>query len=216
MTNFPGSPRLVRGGIVLVDSQTGTVIRTIALQYNPDTLTRSLTPQGVGEGADRSEQLRLKGPPIETIRLEAELDATDQLAAADDTAVHKGLFPQLAALETIIYPTSSQIQANAQRERSGTLEITPMQSPLALFVWSEHRIIPIRLTEVSITEEAFDVNLNPVRARVTLGMRVLSVYDLGIESKGGSLYLIYQQHKESLAGMARSAPLSTLGIGGIP
>jgi hypothetical protein len=216
MTNFPGSPRLLRGGIVLIDPGTGSVVRSIVLQYNPDTLTRSLAPQGVGEGADRSEQLRLKGPPVETIRLEAELDATDQLAVADDTAVRKGLQPQLAALETIIYPTSGQIQANARRERSGMLEITPMQAPLALFVWSENRILPVRLTEISITEEAFDVNLNPVRARVSLGMRVLSVYDLGIDSKGGSLYLIYQQRKESLAGLARGAPLSTLGIGGIP
>jgi hypothetical protein len=216
MSSFPGSPRLVRGGIVLIDPETSAIVRSIALQYNPDTLTRTLQPVAVGDGADRSEQLRLKGPPIETIRLEAALDASDQLEVGDGNAVQVGIYPQLAALETIVYPSSSQLQANARLERSGTLEITPMQAPLTLFVWSKNRILPVRITELSITEEAFDVNLNPIRATVTLGLRVLSVWDLGFDHKGGSLYMIYQQQKERLAALAQNAPLSSLGIGGIP
>jgi hypothetical protein len=216
MSSYPGSPRLLRGGIVLIDPQTAAVQRSIALQYNPDTLTRSLQPVGVGESSDRSDQLRLKGPPVETIRLEAELDATDQLEVVDGNAVKVGLYPQLAALELIVYPRSDQILANAKKEQSGTLEISPMQAPLALFVWSKNRILPVRITEISITESAFDINLNPIRASVSLGLRVLSVYDLGVDNKGGSLFLIYQQQKEKLADEARNAPLSALGIGGIP
>ena len=216
MSNFPGSPRLVRAGIVLLDVETSAIVRTIALQYNPDTLTRTLQPMGVGEGGDRSEQLRLKGPPVETLRLEADLDATDQLAGAEDRAVQEGLHPQLAALETIVYPSSSQLQTNHRLERAGTLEITPMQAPLTLLVWSKHRVLPIRITELSIVEEAFDVNLNPIRASVTLGIRVLSVWDLGFTHRGGSLYMIYQQQKERLAALAQSARLGALGIGGIP
>jgi hypothetical protein len=216
MSSFPGSPRLLRGGIVLIDPQTAAVQRSIALQYNPDTLTRSLTPVGMGDSSDRSDQLRLKGPPVETIRLEAELDATDQLAVVDGTAIQVGLYPQLAALELIVYPRSDQILANAKKEKSGTLEISPMQSPLVLFVWSKNRIIPVRITELSITEEAFDINLNPIRASVSLNLRVLSVNDLGVDNKGGSLFLVYQQQKEKLADQARNVPLSSLGIGGIP
>ena len=177
--------------------------------------------QGVGgEAGDRSEALRLKGPPIETIKLEAEIDATDQLEFPDQnptTPCSSASHPQLAALETIVYPTSAQLQANNALARCGTLEIAPMEAPLTLFVWSKNRVVPVRITEFSITEEAFDPALNPIRAKVSLGMRVLSVDDLGFAHKGGSLFLVYQQQKERLAGARRSpATLGALGIGGIP
>ncbi|MEM1278701.1 MAG: hypothetical protein AAGG53_01495, partial [Cyanobacteria bacterium P01_H01_bin.152] len=112
MTTFPGSPRLIRGGIVLINSGTSEVLRIIALQYNPDNLSRTLQVQGVeGEGGDRSEALRLTGPPIETLSLEAEIDATDQLEFPDRNAAtaELGIHPQLAALETLIYPSSNQL-----------------------------------------------------------------------------------------------------------
>jgi hypothetical protein len=217
MTAFPGSPRLVKGGIVLIDQDTSAVQRIITLQYNPDTLSRTLQVQGVsGEGADRSEALRLKGPPIETIKLDAEIDATDQLELADPVAAQLGIQPLLSALETIIYPTSIQLQDNNNLAQSGTLEIVPMLAPLSLFVWSKNRILPVRLTDFSITEEAFDPSLNPIRAKVSLGMRVLSVNDLDFNSKGGSLFMMYQQQKERLAAMYQSGGMGALGIGGIP
>lgn len=216
MTSFPGSPRLIKGGIVLIDPDTSAVERVITLQYNPDTLTRTLQVQGVGgEGGDRSEALRLTGPPVETIKLDAEIDATDQLESADPTTVQLGIQPELALLETIIYPTSSQLQSNNTRAGSGTLEIAPMQAPLTLFVWSKNRILPVRLTDFSITEDAFDPLLNPIRAKVSLGMRVLSVNDLGFAHKGGSLFMAHQQQKERLAAMSKGGALGALGIGGI-
>jgi hypothetical protein len=219
MSDFPGSPRTLRGGIVLIDPNSAAIQRVIVLQYNPDTLTRTLAPKAVqlaGDGGNRSEAMRLKGPPVETIKLDAEIDATDQLEQADPAAVQAGVQPQLAALELIVYPTSGQLQLNNILEQVGTLEIIPMDAPLALFVWSRNRIIPVRITEFSITEEAFDTQLNPIRAKVSLGLRVLSVDDLGFNEQGGSLYMIYQQQKEALAAMSRSGPLSSLGIGGIP
>ena len=109
MTGFSGSPKLVKGGIVLVDSVSGAVRRLIALQYNADTLTRTLQAQaGAGEGGNRSEPLRLKGPPVETIKFDAEVDAADQLEFPDrhPNAVAAGVGPQLAALETNDYPSS--------------------------------------------------------------------------------------------------------------
>jgi len=217
MSAFPNSPRLLKGGIVLLDPNTSAVQRIIALQYNPDTLTRTLQVQGAGaESGDRLEALRLKGPPVETIKLDAEIDATDQLEVADSTATQLGLYQQLAALETIVYPSSSQLQANNSQAQSGTLEIAPMESALTLFIWSKNRILPVRLTDFSITEEAFDPNLNPIRAKVSLGMRVLSVTDLGFDHKGGNLFMTYLQQKEQFAARSTAGSFSTLGIGGIP
>jgi len=218
MTTFPNSPRLLKGGIVLIDPNTSRVLRVIALQYNPDTLTRTLQVQTVGAEGDRLEALRLKGPPNESIKLDAEIDATDELEFPDNnrTTTQMGIFPQLAALETIVYPTSAELRSANSLTQSGTLEISPAESPVTLFVWSKTRILPVRLTEFSITEEAFDAALNPIRAKISLGMRVLSVNDLGFSHKGGILFMAYLQNKEQLAGRSQGAPLSALGITGIP
>lgn len=219
MTTFPGSPRLIKGGIVLIDPASSAVQRIIALQYNPETLTRTLQVQGVGgEGGGRSEGLRLTGPPVETLKLDAEIDATDQLEFPDQNpnATQLGIQPQLSALETIVYPASNQLLENNRLAQSGTLEIAPMESPLTLFVWSKNRILPVRLTDFSITEEAFDPALNPIRAKVSLGMRVLSVEDLGFDHKGGSIFMAYLQQKERLASMSQGGAMSALGIRGIP
>lgn len=217
MTTFPGSPRLIKGGIVLIDPETSMIQRIITLQYNPDTISRTLQVQGISsEGGDRSEALRLTGPPTETIKLDVEIDATDQLELANKTATEFGIHPQLAALETIIYPSSSQLLSNNNMARSGTLEIAPMQAPLTLFIWSKNRIMPVRLTDFSITEEAFDQALNPLRAKISLGMRVLNINDLGFDNKGGNLFMSYQQNKERLAKMYQGGGMDLLGIGGIP
>jgi hypothetical protein len=218
MGAFPGSPRLLRGGIVQIDPDTAAVQSIVVLQYNPDTLTRSLQVQSVTpEHQNRSEALRLTGPPIETFKLDAEIDATDQLEQPSlyPNAVQYGILPQLAALETMIYPTSTQLLGNNSLAQSGTLEIAPMEAPLSLFVWSPNRIVPVRVTEFSVTEEAFDTFLNPIRAKVSLGMRVLSVDDLGFDNKGGNLYMAYQQQKERMSTLAPVGTFSALGIGGI-
>jgi hypothetical protein len=218
MTGPANAPRLIRGGIVLVDPQSGQVLRVIPMQYNPDTLTRTLQPQAVTtDGQDRSLALRLKGPPVETIKLDAEIDATDDLEHPDQhpSAARLGIAPQLAVLESLLYPPSARLVANNALQASGTLEITPYEAPLSLFVWGGQRVVPMRITDFSITEEAFDARLNPLRARVSLSMRVLSVDDLGFDHKGGALYLIYQQAKERLAQQAQGGSLTTLGLTGI-
>jgi hypothetical protein len=217
MTSVPISPRLLKAGLVLIDPRSSAVRRVISLQYNPDTLSRTLQTQSVSpasEGGNRSEALRLKGPPIETIKLDAEIDATDQMEVGDPQTAQTGIQSQLAALETIVYPPSDQLIGNNALARSGTL--VPMQSFLTLFVWSKSRILPVRITDFSVTEEAFDPQLNPIRAKVSLSLRVLSVDDLGFDSKGGSLFMIYQQQKERLASQGAAGGLSALGIGGLP
>jgi len=217
MSTFPGSPQLLKGGIVLLNPDTGQPVQIIVLQYNPDTLTRTLQVQGIGpEPGDRLEALRLKAPPLETIKLDAEIDATDQMEKADPTTAQLGIYPQLAALETIVYPSSQQLQANDSQSQTGTLEIAPMEAPLALFVWSQVRVLPVRVTDFSITEEAFDPNLNPIRAKVSLGMRVLTVNDLGFAHKGGNLFMTYLQQKEQLVAKSPKGTLGALGLRGIP
>jgi hypothetical protein len=218
MTTFPNSPRLLKGGLVLLDADTSAVQRVIVLQYNPDTLSRTLQPQTVKESGDRSEAMRLTGPPVETIKLDAEIDATDQLEFPDQhaDAVQFGIQPQLAALEIILYPKSGQLLSNNALASAGMLEILPTMSALTLFVWSKSRIVPVRITDFSVTEEAFDTALNPLRAKVSLGMRVLSVTDLGYDHKGGGLYMAYQQFKEQLAAKNGAGTLGMLGLGGIP
>jgi hypothetical protein len=219
VTTFPGSPRLLKGGLVLLDPNNFTPLPNgvIVLQYNPDTLTRSFKIKGIEEGGDRSEALRLTGPPVETIKLDAEIDATDQLEVPDQnpTAVQYGITPQLAALEMLAYPSSAALQTNFNLAQQGTLEIIPMLSPLPVFVWSVNRIVPVRLTDLSVTEEAFDPALNPIRAKVSLGLRVLTVDDLGFDQKGSQLYLVYQKTKEQLASLGTGV-LTALGIRGIP
>ena len=220
MSTFPDSPRLLKAAIVLVDSGAGTLASplVIALQYNPDTLTRSLQIKGIDAGGDHSEALRLKGPPVETIKLDAEIDATDQLEHPDQnsTTLEYGIFPQLSALETLVYPSSRQLSANNVAAGKGMLEIVPMETPLALFVWSKSRVIPVRITELSITEEAFDTKLNPLRAKVSLGMRVLSVDDLGFDHKGGAVFMTHLAHKEQLAAKFVYGTAAVTGLGQLP
>jgi hypothetical protein len=219
VSSFPGSPQLLKAGLILLDPDSGAIQRIITLQYNPETLTRTLAVQAVGsDTADRSQALRLKGPPVETIKLEASIDATDQLEFPDQnqTTAKLGIRPQLAAIETIIYPPSSLLQSNNQLAQLGTLEIVPMQAPLVLFSLGRNYLAPVRITDFSIVEEAYDPNLNPILAKVSLGLRVLSIDDLDFNSKGGSLFLIYQQQKERFAGQAVAGSLGALGLGGIP
>lgn len=215
MSSFPGSPRLIKGGIVLVDAETAAIQKIITLQYNPDAVTRSLQVKGVGENSgNRSEALRLSGPPVETIKVEVEIDATDQMEVADSITTQIGIQPQLSILETMVYPASTQLINNNNSAQSGTLEIIPMETALSLFIWNKNRIIPMRIMEFSITEEAFDVNLNPIRAKISLGMRVLTVDDLGFNT-AGNLYMNYHQNKEQLAAKFRQGSLADLGINSI-
>ncbi len=210
------APKLLKGGLVLIDPQSAAIEQVITFQYNPESLSRTLQMQATTSEGDRSQPLRLRGPAVETLKLDVVLDAIDQLEQADAGATEFGIHPQLAVFESLLHPGSDQLISNNELAMSGVLEIIPMEQPLLLFIWSKHRILPVRLTDFSITEEAFDTALNPIRAKLSVGLRVLSVDDLGFDHKGGSLFLNYLQHKEGLAGAASTSGLEALGIGGIP
>lgn len=210
MTTFPRSPRLIKGALVTLDPASNRVERTIPFQYNPDTLARTLQVQAIEASGARSEALRLKGAPTETIRLEVEIDATDQLEQAENTAVSLGVYPQLSALETLVYPTSDRMSQNMDNAARGTLEVIPLEAPMTLLVWGRKRVLPVRLTDFSITEEAYDVNLNPIRARVSLSLRVLNYEDLPWGQRGAHLFLSHHREKEQMAAIGIPANRTNL------
>jgi len=203
---------------VILDHDTGALIRVITLQYNPDTLSRGFQLKLPAEGGARGEAYRITTPPTQTISVEAELDATDALEKPDSnpSVVELGLGAQLAALESLVYPPLSVVKENAALLDQGMLEIVAATTPLVLFAFGRHRILPVRITELSVTEEAFDPRLNPIRAKVKLGLRVLTVNDVGASTRAGSLALAAHQQLEQLASRAVGGRLADLGIQNLP
>jgi hypothetical protein len=198
MSTFPGSPKTQKGAIIGLDPF-NPLASVVVFQYNPDTLTRTLTAKTVGGTAAQGEALRIAGPPTENITLNIEIDAADQLEKADGLATTMGLYPTLSSLEMLLYPKSALVIANEVLANVGMIEIVPPEAPLTLFIWGIKRVVPVRLTTFSITEEAFDTNLNPIRAKVALGLRVLNYQDLGLLSVGGALFMAHQVIKEVMA-----------------
>jgi hypothetical protein len=216
MTTFPNSPPLLKAGLVLFEPTKAQVVRVISFLYNPESLSRSFQIRSAGEGGERSEALRLTGPAVETIKLDAELDATDQMEIGDATVGELGIHPQLAALEMLVHPSSAHLQSNNELAKLGTLEILPEEALLTLLVFGKNRVLPVRVSEISITEQAFDPNLNPLRAKVSLGLRVLGPDDVGFEHKAGSLFMSYLQQKEALSLLNVGGSLTPLGLTAIP
>lgn len=198
MTTFPGSPKLQKGALVGLDPF-NPVASVIVFQYNPETMTRTMSPKMAGDEADKGEAMRLAGPPEETIKLDVEIDATDQLGQGGLTATTMGIHPTLASLEMLIYPKSALVIANEALLYLGVKEVIPPEAPLTLFVWGLKRVLPVRITDLSITEEAYDPDLNPIRAKASLGLRVLTYQDLGLLSVGGGLFMAHQMAKEVMA-----------------
>jgi hypothetical protein len=213
MTTFPGSPKTQKGAIIGLDPF-NPLASVVIFQYNPDTLTRTLTAQTSG-GTNPGEALRIKGPPQETITVNIEVDAADQLEKADGIATTMGLYPTLSSLEMLLYPKSALVIANEVLANLGMIEIVPPEAPLTLFIWGIKRVVPVRLTTFSITEEAFDTSLNPIRAKVNLGLRVLNYQDLGLLSVGGALFMVHQVMKEVMATIGGVASIGASVSGSI-
>lgn len=224
MSGFSGSPRLVKGALVVMEGQQ-SVKQVILFQYNPETLTRSLQSRNqYDENKARSgEPLGLRCPPQETISLEIELDATEQMEKAVPGVPALGVYPALSALEALLYPPSEQVLVEESLLELGQLEISLPRMPLVLFAWGQRRVLPVSISSLSITEQAFDPDLNPILAKVSLSMNVLTYDDLGgITTAGGALYLAHHIAVETLssiytASSAAAIAASTLqqGITGI-
>ena len=213
MTGFSGSPRLLKGAIVAFEADSPST-NVIVFQYNPNTITRTLQAQAPDSASgNRSEALRLGGAPIETINIDVEIDATDQLEKNGEVAAEHGIMPQLAALEMLLYPQASQVVTNSALAALGMLEIIPTESAFTLLVWGRKRILPVRLTEFSVTEDAHDTGLNALRATVSLGLRVLSYSDFPVSHPGYHVFLAHQIAKEGLGALGTIHNLDAV-IGG--
>jgi hypothetical protein len=214
MSAFPGSPRLLKGAIIGLDPA-NPLASVVVFQYNPDTMTRKLDARtsGGGDSSDRAEALRLTGPPKETITLNIEVDAADQLEKVSPLAVASGVYPTLAALEMLLYPKTVTVIANTALALVGNIEIIPPEAPLTLFVWGPQRVVPVRLTSFSITEQAYDPMLNPILAKVDLTLNVLSYLDLKLTNPGYTLFMAYQITKEIMATMNVANSVQNAGAG---
>lgn len=210
MSYSPRSPRVMRGAVVAFDPF-NPVASVVVFQYNPDSVTRTLEPQNGAQGRARSEVLRLAGAPNEKIDMVVSIDATDQLERADGTAAALGIYPQLSALEMLLYPKSALVIANTIALSLGTIEVIPPEAPFTLLVWGIKRVVPVKLTQFKIAEEAHDTNLNPLRASVTLQFQVLSYNDLPVTHPGYHVFLAHQVVKEAMAVVGSVGNLGRLG-----
>ena len=189
----------MKGALISVD-QASSSTDIVPFQYNPASVRRTLQPQmSGGEPGDRSESVRFTGAPIETISVDVEIDATDQLEKGDSTAESVAIYPLIYELQLIAYPKSSQVTRSASLLDQGTMEVIPMTAPTTYFIWGARRVLPVRVNTVTVSEEAFDAHLNPIRARVSLSMRVLSYSDLSSSASGYHSYLSHQMAMEALA-----------------
>jgi hypothetical protein len=198
MTDFPRSPRIIKGAIIGIDIF-NPLASVVVFQYNPEQLSRSIAPQYSDAAGARSEAIRLGGPPRETISATVQIDAIDQLEEAKDIATTLGIYPQLSALEMLVYPKSALVIANTILLATGTIEVVPPASPLTLFVYGWKRIVPVKLTSLSISETAHDTQLNPIRASADLSMQILTYNDLPLTHPGYWAFMAHQVVKETMA-----------------
>jgi hypothetical protein len=203
MGSFPGSPRILRGAIVAV-TPLSPLSRIVIFQYNPNELRRSLRPRSAPseQQVGPADAHRIWGAPTETITMTVEVDAADQLETGDPVAATTGIAPQLASLEMLLYPDSLQVIANTALMAAGVIELLPPEGPLTVLVWGPGRAVPVRLQDLTITEQAFDPGLFPTRATVEVSLQVLSYSDLPVSDPGYTLFLVHQVLKETMASVA--------------
>lgn len=207
MTGFPGSPLILKGAIIGI-KPTSPIPSVIVFQYNPESLTRQVQVNASGTADDVEEPLRIKGPPSETISLQVEVDAADQLERNDPVAATMGVAPALASLEALLYPSSTTMIANEALALAGVIEVLPPEAPLTILAWGPTRVVPVRISSLDITEHAFDTLLNPTRADVAMSLRVLSYQQLGMAGTGGAISLVHHVAVEVLGRIGEVAGIA--------
>jgi hypothetical protein len=176
------------------------VPNVIVFQYNPETMTHTWTqpeaapPSSTATGgAEASNPLAVKGNPGETFSFTIAMDANDEIAnngPGAPIAELSGIYSRLAALEMLLYPASAGqsgllgtvsagIASALGGQASGATSAVPQSvMPVALFIWGAERIVPVRVTGLTITEKLYDSTLNPTHAEAQLSLRVLTPAEL--------------------------------------
>jgi hypothetical protein len=215
---MPG--KFVHGALVeLTQTFLLPVPNVIIFQYNPETMTHTWAqpeaapPRG---GMARSNPLAVRGMPGESFSFTLAMDAYDMIAdgspVAQGIAAGSGIYTRLAALEMLMYPIPASgpglvgsVSARASLTGSAALfgqsrrRVPDLRVPTVLFVWGAGRVVPVRVTELTITEKLYDQFLNPTHAEATLGLRVLTPEELSAE-------------RDALAPVARGAYLYSQGL----
>jgi hypothetical protein len=210
MTSFPGAPKVLKGAIIGVDLF--NPLASVAIfQYNPEQISRSIAPSYSEAGGGRAEPLRLSGPPKETISANLSIDLIDQMEQGDNGPLGGGIAGYLAAIEMLVYPKSILVAANQILLATGTMEVIPPVAPLTLFIYGWKRVVPVKMESISITETAHDPSLNPIRADVSLSMKVLTYNDLSMTHPGYWAFMAHQVIKEVFATAASVDNIAALG-----
>jgi hypothetical protein len=190
MSSFPGSPKLVKAGFVQLDPATATVLRILAFQYNPETLTRRLDEVPTAPPPSPG----VTPAPHEVVTFTLSLDAADKLQTGDAVTQQTGLLPAISALELLLYPAGNA---------------------LTIWVSGSRRVVPVRISEMQFVEQAFDPALNPIRAEVVVTLQVLKDADLANNPRGKALWDAHVALLQQLAKTAYDGTLAVLGITGI-
>lgn len=182
-TGLRRSPKFEKGALVqLVKDLVGVVPNVIPFQYNPEKLSRSLTPWNPFEvdQTQRGAQAPTVQPfdPKESFNLTLEIDATNDMEDDNPVANLVGIADRLAALKKLTLPSQGLIgdlvaSARALVGKASEQAFRPTV-PVVLFVWGPGRILPVRITSFSVDETLFSPSLHPIQATVTLGLEVLT------------------------------------------
>jgi hypothetical protein len=225
-TSYTRSPKLQKGALVqLVEEIVGVTPRIVPFQYNPEKLSRTMTPWNPSEVSETNRgQLAPTAQPYdpkEQITVEIELDASDQLEESDPVAVTFGVADRIAAIEKLIMPTAGIVGdlLNAAAALGGATP--PAQRPtvaIVLFVWGPGRILPVRITRYAIEEQQFLPTLYPIQARVTLELDVLTpdvfkCQDSPAVVAAIAVYRFFRLQQETLALQHVSRNLVSLALG---
>jgi len=201
-------PRLEHGALLVYESNepNAPLAKRIDFTYNPEQIrrtvaTRTPQPQGAQRGGAAQDVLRVAGPPTETLTLTIVLNAADQLAepASNDAVVQNGLHPVLATVELLLYPSTARISEIERQAAEGAVQVSEASTPLVLLGWGRSRVVPVQITSMSVTEEQFDPSLNPIQARVELGLRVLTYIEFPQDTGARRAFIAHQQKKEELS-----------------
>ena len=233
---YTQSPLLLKGAIIQFSAPLLVPVpNIIVFQYNPESITRTISPWSTGKSADptaacSNDSAKAQNPlaqpcdPKETLSLSLELDAADALEDPDNNqvAVIAGVADRIAALEMLMYPPGttglgSLINAISTSLGGGApIDVVPRTTvPVALFYWGPGMIVPVRIESFAVEEQAYSPTLFPIRAKVTLGLKILDSASFGDDKRAvvkiaKACYLYTRAQKETLA-LARITNEITLG-----
>jgi hypothetical protein len=179
--------KVIKGGYVLLDSVNGAVLRILPFQYNPETVTRHLNTVLVPPNLPPTM-------PQEFMSFTVSFDAADKLETGDPLTQQDGILPMLAALEGLLNPDSNS---------------------LVVWVSGNKRIVPVQITEMQFVEQAFDANLNPIRANVAITQFALSAQQLASNPRGLALLNAYLLTLKQLGDANPGGSLAAMGLSGI-